>query len=293
MNSPDDRELRILALKQPVWVGYARAVAIRQQMEDLLVHPRMHRMPNLALIGDSNNGKSMLLNNFARRHDMTLAKDYDVNSDDIRRAVFLFQAPPEPDEGRLYNRILTELTLSPGSPREPTESKLRRVSIILEKLQTQMILIDEFGFFQAGTPVKQRKLLNALKFLGNELQIPMVIAAVPETLNLLQSDQQVANRFEPVFLPRWKLDDEYRQLLATLEKTLRLKQPSNLSSEKSATRILDASDGIIGYMSDLLQLLAAAAIRSGEERITLEALSPTNLERVGWRHPGLRHRYPT
>lgn len=293
MNVHDDPELRIQALKQPVWVGYARAVAIRQQMENLLGHPRMHRMPNIALIGDSNNGKSMLLNNFARKHDMRLAADYDVNSDDIRRPVFLFQAPPEPDEGRLYNRMLTELTISPGSPREPAESKLRRLSIILSSLKTQMILIDEFGFFQAGTPVKQRKLLNALKFLGNELQIPMVVAAVPETLNLLQSDQQVANRFEPVFLPRWKLDDEFKQLMATLERTLRLKQSSNLAHEELASRILDASDGIIGYMTDLLHLLAAAAIRSGEERITLDALSPRNLQQLGWRHPTQRHRFPT
>ena len=291
MDFHDDPEIRIQALKQPVWIGYARAVSIRQQMEDLLVHPRMHRMPNLAVIGDSNNGKSMLLNNFAKRHDPTLAPDYDINNDQICRPVFLFQAPPEPDEGRLYNRMLTEL-MTPGSPREPAESKLRRLSIILSSLKTQMILIDEFGFFQAGTPVKQRKLLNALKFLGNELQIPMVVAAVPETLNLLQSDQQIANRFEPVFLPRWKMDDEYRKLLMTLEKTLRLKNPSSLVEDLKAQRILEASDGIIGYMSDLLQRLASEAIRSGEELITLAALGEANLRRIGWVHPGQRHRYP-
>lgn len=292
MDIHDDPELRIQALKQPVWIGYARAVAIRQQMEDLLNHPRMHRMPNLAVIGDSNNGKSMLLNNFAKRHDPTEAPTFDVNSDQIHRPVFLFQAPPEPDEGRLYNRMLTEL-MTPGSPREPAESKLRRLSIILASLKTRIILIDEFGFLQAGTPVKQRKLLNSLKFLGNELQIPMVVAGVPEALNLLQSDQQIANRFEPVFLPRWKMGDEYVKLLATLEKTLRLKNPSGLVEEQKAQRILDASDGIIGYMSDLLQRLAAQAIRSGEERITVAALNDSNLRRIGWVHPGQRHRYPT
>lgn len=292
MDIHDDPELRIQALKQPVWIGYARAVAIRQQMEDLLNHPRMHRMPNLAVIGDSNNGKSMLLNNFAKRHDPTEAPAFDVNSDQIHRPVFLFQAPPEPDEGRLYNRMLTEL-MTPGSPREPAESKLRRLSIILASLKTRIILIDEFGFLQAGTPVKQRKLLNSLKFLGNELQIPMVVAGVPEALNLLQSDQQIANRFEPVFLPRWKMGDEYVKLLATLEKTLRLKNPSGLVEEQKAQRILDASDGIIGYMSDLLQRLAAQAIRSGEERITVAALNDSNLRRIGWVHPGQRHRYPT
>jgi len=109
MDTSIDTELRIQALKRPVWIGYTRAVAIRQQMEELLNHPRMHRMPNLALIGETNNGKSMLLNNFARRHDPTLDPNYDVNQDGIERPVFKFQAPPEPDEGRLYTRMLNDL----------------------------------------------------------------------------------------------------------------------------------------------------------------------------------------
>lgn len=290
MNLNDDPDIRIQALKQPLWIGYGRVVAIRQQMEELFNHPRMHRMPNLAVIGESNNGKSMLLNNFARRHDPALAPGYSGNDDKIERPVFLFQAPPEPDEGRLYNRMLTEL-YAPGAEREPAESKLRRVSVILKALNTRMVLIDEFGFFQAGTPMKQRKLLNALKFLGNELQIPIVVAAVPETLNLLQSDPQVANRFEPVFLPKWKMGEDFQKLLATMEKTLGLQLPSNLAAESSAQRILDESNGIIGYMSELLQKLAIDAIRTGVECVALSALKETNLKRLGWVHPNRRHRY--
>ena len=106
MDSSNDPASRIQALKHPVWIGYGRVVAIRQQMEELFNHPRMHRMPNLAVIGESNNGKSMLLNNFVRRHDPTHAPGYSVNDDKIERPVFLFQAPPEPDE-----------TLDPPHPR--------------------------------------------------------------------------------------------------------------------------------------------------------------------------------
>jgi len=291
MDMTDDPEVRIKALKQPVWIGYARVVAIRQQMEELLIHPRMHRMPNMAVIGESNNGKSMLLNNFVRRHDPTQAADYDINKDGIERPLFMFQAPPEPDERRLYNRMLTDL-LSLGGEREPAESMLRRIGVILSSLKTRMVLIDEFGFFQAGTPIKQRKLLNALKFLGNELQIPIVVAAVPETLNLLQSDPQVANRFEPVFLPKWRMGDEYLKLVSTMERTLRLKMPSHLADPVLAQRILDETDGIIGHMSELLQKLAIDAIRSGAETIASTALAEKNLRRLGWVHPQKRHRYP-
>lgn len=292
MNATDDPQIRIQALKQPLWIGYGRAVQIREQLEQLMLHPQTHRVPNIALIGNSNNGKTMILQNFVRRNSPQLQPGFDINSHPTR-PVFLFQAPPEPDEGRLYRRMLTELFAdAAGSEREPAEAKLRRVSVILRNLKTRIILIDEFGFFQAGTPVKQRKLLNALKFLGNELQIPMVVAGVPEALNLLQSDEQVANRFEPVFLPRWKLDDEFSRLLISIEKAIGLKVPSNLAQSGIAQRVLEESEGIIGTMMSLLQLLAAQAIRSGAERIAAEDLNPKNLRRLGWVHPTRRHQFP-
>lgn len=293
MNPSDDPEVRIQALKQPLWIGYSRAVQIREQMEKLFHHPQTHRVPNLAIIGNSNNGKTMILQNFLRRNSPQLQPGYDINNSPTR-PVFLFQAPPEPDEGRLYREMLGELFAdSIGSERESAQSKLRRLEIILTNLKTRIILIDEFGFFQAGTPVKQRKLLNALKSMANKLKIPMVVAAVPETLNLLQSDEQVANRFEPVFLPKWKQGDEFVRLLVSIEKAIGLKAASNLADAEMATRILDESDGIIGGMMSLLQLLAERAIRNGSERITLADLSPANLRRIGWVHPTRRHQFPT
>lgn len=291
-NEKSDIERRLQALKRPVWIGYARAKQIRQQLDDLLTHPQMHRMPNLAIIGESNNGKSMLLNNFARLHDPTKAPDYDVNKDGIEYPVIKVQAPPEPDEGRLYARMLTDLYAPPGR-REPAESMLRRLIKILESYKTRLVLIDEFGFFQAGTPVKQQRLLNSLKFLSNELQIPIGIAGVPEVLNLLQADPQVRNRFEPAYLPRWKLDADFLKLLATLANTLQLREPPVLTSEEFAQRLLQESDGIIGNLCDILQRLASQAIKKGAETFSLTALDESNLRLLGWTHPKKRHRMPT
>ena len=55
---PDEqRRARIRAER---WIGYSRAREALATLEDLLTHPVRQRMPNLLLIGPTNNGKSML-----------------------------------------------------------------------------------------------------------------------------------------------------------------------------------------------------------------------------------------
>jgi len=54
-----------------------------------------------------------------------------------------------------------------------------------------------------------------LRWLGNELQIPL-IAVGWRGLHAIQSDDQLTNRFEPVPLPKWRAGKEYDQLLRTL-----------------------------------------------------------------------------
>ena len=43
-------EERIQRLRQPHWIGYTRSKRILGQLEDLLQHPRVHRMPNLLIV---------------------------------------------------------------------------------------------------------------------------------------------------------------------------------------------------------------------------------------------------
>ena len=64
--------------------------------------------------------------------------------------------------------------------------------------------------------VKQRHFLNVIKYLGNELQIPIVAVGTHDAFNAVQSDPQLSNRFEPALLRRWTLTDDYLRLLASL-----------------------------------------------------------------------------
>lgn len=50
------------------WIGYTRATEALTQLEGLLTLPGKQRMPNLALIGATNDGKSMIIEKFRRDH---------------------------------------------------------------------------------------------------------------------------------------------------------------------------------------------------------------------------------
>jgi hypothetical protein len=50
--------------------------------------------------------------------------------------------------------------------------------------------------------------LNLIRFLGNELCIPLVGVGTREAYLATRSDDQLENRFEPFTLPLWEPDEE-------------------------------------------------------------------------------------
>ena len=63
---PDEERLRHVRAER--WIGYSRAAEAVDRLEELLGWPARQRMPNLLLIGPTNNGKSMIVEKFRRLH---------------------------------------------------------------------------------------------------------------------------------------------------------------------------------------------------------------------------------
>jgi TniB protein len=54
-------ESRIRRIRTDRWIAYARAEAALSAIEDLLSFPQRTRMPNMLLVGPTNNGKTMIV----------------------------------------------------------------------------------------------------------------------------------------------------------------------------------------------------------------------------------------
>jgi len=271
------KEERILRIRKAKWIGYSDAKKILDKMNDCVEYPKSHRMPNILIVGDSNNGKTALLNRFNQSHLAFI----DEEKQSVRNPVLMIQAPPEPDEKRFYNAILQKL-FAPTKTSEKIDSRQARVIGLLRDLEVKVLVIDEIHHVLAGSISKQRLFLNVLKHLSNELQIPLICAGTKLAFNAIQTDSQLANRFEPNVLKRWTNGNEYKRLLLSFESITPLKMESNLIENSLSAEILLMSDGLIGEISKILELAAIKAIENDSEKITksilktIDYISPVN-----------------
>src|SRR5215467_2290196 len=271
--SPKTRELlgrpieeRIAYIQLDSWIPYSQANKILQQLEELLNHPKCDRMPNLAITAQTNNGKTRLMKHFLSLHPAS------ESSGTIIAPVFYVQCPGFPDESRLYSAILLKLCKK-FRPSAPAQEKLVLLLDALSKIEIRILALDEVNFTEVGTAAKQKRFLNALRYLANELPISIVCMGTEEMMRVIRSVPSVENRFQPMVLPQWQTDQEFRKLLASFEKLIPLKYPSDLQDSSTlTTRLLTRSEGTIGELKALLAAAATDAMRSGTERITEEII---------------------
>lgn len=272
-------EERIELLSKDNWIDYPIAQDILKKLEHLLLNEKdKSRITSILLVGSSNNGKTSLLERFIELHP---PYDYNVEGgrpdwveddffDDhsgIGLPVLYILAPTEPNESRLYSNILNQIN-APFKERDPLARKQYLVEYYLKIFNIEMLIIDEVHNILSGSVAKQRQIMNAIKNLSNTLKIPIVLSGIKDALRAIQTDDQIHNRFRPVPLPKWKMNQDYISLLATIVETLPLRKESDILNPETASIILSLSEGYIGEIINLIREAAKYAILSGSERVT-------------------------
>lgn len=271
---------RVDYVKRDSWILYPAADEILRQLEDLMTHPKVGRMPFLAICSRTNNGKSRIIDYFLEQH----AGDDNPEGETVQLPVLRIQCPGSPDEARLYDEIFRRVFVKV----RPSMSAREKQSVIfgvLSDLNLRMLIIDEVNFAESGTVAKQKTFLNALRALSIELKIPIVMAGTEEMMRVIRSVPAFENRAIPVFLPLWGSDFQFRQLLVSFEKIIPLKYPSMLSGKRFANLLHSRCEGTIGELKLLLGKLTEVAISSGAERITEDMV-----DICGYKSPSARRR---
>jgi hypothetical protein len=257
---------RLQYVRADRWIGYTRATEALARLEALFAWPSRQRMPNLLLTGPTNNGKSMIIEKFRRTHPPVSHEDRE------EIPVLAVQMPSDPSVGRFYTALLaaTGAPLRAGNPRV---ADLEQLALrVLRAAGVRVLVIDELHNVLSGRGDRRREFLNLLRFLGNELRVPLVGVGTREAYLAIRSDDQLENRFAPAILPRWEADADACSLLASFAASFPLRRPSRIATAEMAAYLLTRSEGTIGELAALLTGAAVAAIESGEEAISQRTL---------------------
>jgi hypothetical protein len=256
---------RLRYVRADRWIGYTRANDALAALETLFAWPAKQRMPNLLLIGPTNNGKSMVIEKFRRTHPPVSHPDRE------EIPVLAVQMPSEPSVIRFYTALLAAL----GAPLRPRQrcAELEQLTLtLLRRVAVRVLVIDELHNVLAGRADTRREFLNLIRFLGNELRIPLVGVGTREAYLAIRSDDQLENRFAPLTLPRWAPDAQGCSLLASFAASFPLRRPSAIAAPEMVEYLLTRCEGTIGELTHLLTDAAVAAIETGEEAINQRTL---------------------
>ncbi|KFG90091.1 TniB [Sphingobium herbicidovorans NBRC 16415] len=263
---------RIDWLRRDRWISLPQADAALERLEDLLTYPQRGRMPCLLLFGSTGMGKSEIVNRFAEMHSPA----YDVSSGIAAMPVVVVQMPPEPSDEEFYIELLRAMNYADLG--HFTARGLRALAHrCLAEFGVKILILDEIDKMLAGTPRQQRVFLNTVRFLTNDLRIPIVCAGTEDARIAVLTDPNLADRFGAFELVPWRNDHALRQLMASFSGLLPLQRPSVLDVQDVRQRVLALTGGITGRIFRLVEAAAIAAIRNGREMIDASSLDDDDL----------------
>jgi type II secretory pathway predicted ATPase ExeA len=225
-------------------------------------------MPCLLLYAATGMGKTKILRKFRREHPPI----FDAKTGIQRVQVVALQMPPEPDEKSFYTQLLSSVNAPVRSAMNVHQMR-HVVRDLLNFIGTRMIIVDEVHALLASTYRQQRILLNTLRYLANELRLPLICAGTADAKIALTTDEQLADRFEAYDLPPWQNDEAFLRLLVSFQSVFPLRRSSDLTSPASRRVLLDRTQGVTVRIVRLLETLAVDAIRSGKEKIDGDSLN--------------------
>ncbi|HMV10451.1 MAG TPA: TniB family NTP-binding protein [Cyclobacteriaceae bacterium] len=264
---PDAKEKKIRFMDETPWIGHGAVETIWNKMEEILAHPRTHRMPDLIIVARSNSGKTTLLKRFAKLNKAEL----DEETGELYAPVIAAVMPHDPTEILFVNTLLKTVQLTVKKT-DSFPNKLEQLYNALERIDCKVILVDEIQHIGVGTARQQHLIVNMMKNISSVLQLSFIVAGTPEAINIFSFDEQFQSRFRPAVIPPWSANEEMDSLLASFEAVLPLEEPSNLASDEMVRYILSNTDRTIGDIFDLLRAATKYAINKGHRKLTIPVM---------------------
>ncbi|MFC5527670.1 TniB family NTP-binding protein [Rhodanobacter ginsengisoli] len=264
---------------------------IEVQTEHVILHPQLKkavnralwmikqqprsRAPGLIVTGATNSGKTTLGCSILKAYSQ-LAPSSFIGS--VRPCAVMIELSGLATSRAVYGRILEQINAPVNCNARVADRELV-VTMTLRNINCRLLILDETQDVLKTSERDQQRVLDAIKYLMNSLKMPVLAMGVEQAGKAFDSDQHLRARFSEIKLPAWRDNDDLIDLLASLEPNLLLQGDVNLRTREMITKLLELSDGKLGYIIDIVKNAAIEAIISGKETITPEML------RLPWDSP--------
>lgn len=226
----------------------------------LLEGPRRTRTTGLLVTGEVGAGKTTLAKLVKRL--------YPVSAESNDEPVVMITLTGARHMRTVYGRILEALN-GPVKATHHTADREMAALRLLRAVKCRGLIVDEVQDVLAGSVNEQRRTLDGLKYLMNEVQLPIIATGTPAAAEAFRSDKHMEKRFDRLALPTWVVGPELAALLTSVARILPLRRRSRLAAVDIMEFLISAGEGNLHDMMTLIRHAAVQAIVSGSERITL------------------------
>lgn len=229
----------------------------------LLEGPRRTRTTGLLVTGEVGAGKTTLAKLIKRL--------YPVSPGSNDEPVVMISLTGARHMRTVYGRILESLH-GPVKATHHTSDREVAALRLLRAVRCGGLIVDEVQDVLAGSTNEQRRTLDGLKYIMNEVQLPIIATGTPAAAEAFRSDKHMEKRFNRITLPTWSVGPELAALLTSVSRILPLRNPYCLTSAGVMEFLVKESEGSLHDMMMLIRHAAVAGVISGDECINLAGL---------------------
>ncbi|MFA6289274.1 MAG: TniB family NTP-binding protein [Opitutaceae bacterium] len=254
------------------FIMHANAKPVLSAMKDIFNRPPCIRPACLAVIGDSNEGKTAVANRFFR--DMG-GDPANIFGNHEEMPIVLVEMPPRATEPRICLAIARALHLTSSAN---TKSRLvsDHVYRALVAKKVRVLILMEFQHAEPLPKFERQVVLDMVKGISNQ-GISVIAVGTEEARKLLGQDEQVANRMRVIHIKGFTQGQDLMDFLHSLEAFYPLPQPSGLGEKQIMTQIYRRTLGVTGEIIALCNAAAVWAVRNNKPCIDMEALVKATL----------------